>query len=249
MGVASSSNTIKSMINTSMNVISTYEQICTVSKSQADIVFNISGNCQLTNDNIKIQDTQTIVQSCIQNNTTQNSLSSSVKQSMTQQAKAITQQFDFGTVGNAQNFIDQSAKLADTISQVYNQNCSVTGIQSNDSFTCSNNAKITNSVIQIGSYQSLTQNCLANNTSINDLTANLVTLLSQTATAQNQNTFAAFIYAFVAILAIVAWAGISIASTPLVQWAIVGLILVSIISTIIYTVTARDKGHYPYSKN
>jgi hypothetical protein len=168
---------------------------------------------------------------------------------MTQQAKAITQQFDFGTVGNAQNFIDQSAKLADTISQVYNQNCSVTGIQSNDSFTCSNNAKITNSVIQIGSYQSLTQNCLANNTSINDLTANLVTLLSQTATAQNQNTFAAFIYAFVAILAIVAWAGISIASTPLVQWAIVGLILVSIISTIIYTVTARDKGHYPYSKN
>lgn len=244
MGAASSTNTISSLVNNSIKVINDYEQSCVASPAdqQINIDFN---NCKQANGSvINLNNQQFISQNCILNSSTQSAISSSVSQSMRQQAQAIVQQFSFGTLADANNFINASITLADEISNTYNSNCAVKNTSSGINLIC-NNSTI-NGMVEATNFQSVTQTCVLNAVTTSSAYQNAITQLSQSAVAQQQATFAYILFGFAAILAVGAWFLVSVADSTIGQWLIVGFVLFSVIGTIIYSATAKNSGNYPY---
>lgn len=248
MGISSSTNTVNSMLDNVNNVFTTYENICKSSENEVNTVFNVGNGCDLENDKITLNNYQAVSQSCIQNNTLQASIVSDVEQVMRQAATAVTQQISFPSVSSASAFINQSVTVGNQIATYYVNECIGQGLQSNQTFNCQGGT-IKNSVIEINSFQSLTQQCLSNNQATIALANKLVSQLDQSTSATQQNTFAYFMLVVVLFIGIIAWAGISVADNPLVQWLIVGLVLMSVVGSVIYTVTARSNGSYPYTKS
>lgn len=246
MGISSSSNTVNSMLKNVNDVFNTYENICAASGNEVDTTFKLQG-CALTGDIFRLNNYQAVSQSCIQNGTTTTSIRADVEQSMRQSATAITQSFGFPSVSRANDFIQQSVTLGGQIADQYINVCSATGLNSNLSFTC-NGTTISNTVIEINSYQSLTQSCISNYINEQDIATKLISSIDQTSSAKQENTFGYFMLVVVLFIGIIAWAGISIADNPLVQWLIVGLVLFSIVGSVIYAATSRSNGNYPYTK-
>ncbi len=247
MGASVSTNSIKSMLDAAIDVTNTYAQVCSVKNVSNNAEF-IADNCTLDNSVVKIGSAQAVSQSCITNANIKVAIATSISQTMRQAAQAIVQQFAFGTVADANNFIETSVRLGDTVSTAFNSTCSTVGANQSASFVCTGNSKITNSVIQIDSFQNITQSCIINAVQNTDIYNKLVSDLSQSAVAQQQATFGYILLGFVLILAIGAWFVISIAEDPLVQWAIVGLILFAVITSVVYALTAKSRGSYPYRK-
>lgn len=246
MGISSSSNTIDSMVNNTTTVINTYQNLCSNSTSTTNEQF-IANDCHFNNTPINIMTTQIINQNCIQNATTTNNIQSSIEQSMQQSAKAITQQFSFPSAAIANNFIKESVKLGTDIANHYSSVCLNEGFNAKVGFSC-NNSTFTNSAVTIDSFQSITQDCISNFLTNNSTISDLKNMLAQTSSATQENTFAFFIIVFAVLIGIFAYAGISIADNPLVEWGIVILVVISLISTALYTASAKQNGNYPYKK-
>jgi len=247
MGASISKNTINSMIDSANNVISNYENTCTSSGTSTDAQVTTNG-CNFDNTKIIVGANTYISQTCIQNIRNNNSLQSSVTQQMQQSAQAITQQFGFPSVAAAENFINDSITLGNEIVTNYYNKCVVETAQSNAGFTCKNST-FNNSVVQVESFQSITQQCLQNTTVYNTIISKMQQDLSQTSLAKQQDTFFSFVLIILFIIGIIAYAGISLAENPLVQWGIVFAVAFFIISSIIYSVIAQQKGNYPYTKS
>ena len=250
MGASISTNSVNSMLSNVNTIITSYENICSAPSSDANNIFNAT-NCNLSGNTIVLQSDQVISQTCLQTATTTGSIKSSIKQQITQMAKALTQQFAFGEVGAAQNFINTSATIGDNIADHYTSVCiggtGSTGLNSLNKLRCTNST-IDNTIITLESYQNSTQQCLSNYITSNNIQSQLVSLLQQTSTATQASTFSYIIFAFVAIIGIFAWSGISLAENPAIQWIIVFLVPFAVISSIVYTITARAHGNYPYTK-
>lgn len=244
MGASISKTVISSMLNNSIDVINSYQQTCLVSPTQqSKISFE---NCKTgENSNIDLSNQQIIKQDCITNATTQVAIASSVNQAMRQQAQSVVQQYSFGTVSAAEDFINASITLADTITNTYLSQC-ITQASQDITFDCKNSEL--NGTISIKNSQAITQSCLLNAITNSTAYQTAVTKFEQSAVAKQQSTFLYILLAFGLILAIGAYFLVSIANTPAVQWGIVAIILFSVISTVIYAVTARSAGNYPYRK-
>lgn len=248
MGISISKNTVDSMINDANSIVSNYDNICsatgTSTKSQVDL-----NGCTFGDNNKIIVDSGTYVsQQCIQKNLDNNSIKSSVEQSMKQTAKSITQSFGFPSFGLADNFIKDSVSLGSSIVDHYQNVCLAAATSTGSSVDCKNSKFGNGNVIEVKSFTEITQQCLQNNTSYNKIVSDLITKLDQTAVAQQQNTFEIFIIIFIVIIIALAYAGISLAESPLVEWGIFFLVLASIISSVIYTITSRKYNNYPYTK-
>lgn len=246
MGISSSTNTVNSMIKNVNDVFNTYENICSASGNEVDTTFKLNG-CSLTGDIFRLNNYQAVSQSCIQNATTTTAIRSDVEQAMRQAATAVTQSIGFPSFTQANAFIQQSIDAGNDITNQYINTCVGNALKSNLSFSCQN-SNISNSVVEINSFQSLTQSCVSNYITTSDIVSKLVSSLDQSTSASQENTFGYFMLVFVLFIGIIAWAGISIASEPAVQWLIVGLVLFSIVGSVIYTVFAKQFGLYPYSK-
>lgn len=247
MGASISTNSINNMVNNAINVANTIAVSCTMSGNNLNNVINLQGCTIAGGGSINIDETQIISQVCVSDATVSNSIHTAVQQSIRQTAKAIVQQFAFGTIAAAEDFINSSVNIGETISN------SFVGVCNNKASSGALTLNCTNSVIagaiNFTTYQEANQTCTFNTVFNTKVYNHLIQLLSQTATATQESTFAYILFAFVAILAIGAWFVISIADTPLVQWAIVGLVLFFVIGSIIYTATARSRGLYPYKGN
>ena len=248
MGVSVSKNTVQSMINDTNSIISTYENICSATGTSTVAQVTTNG-CDFGNNNrIIVQGNTYVSQTCLQNNRTNNSLKSSVQQSLKQTATAITQSFGFPSVALSENFINSSVSLGDQIVDYYYNTCIAQTSSTNVGFTCTNSQFGSGNVIEVKGFTAITQNCLQNNTAINNIVSSLVSQLNQTATATQQNTFEIFIILFIVIIIALAYSGISLAESPIVEYGILFLVLASIISTAVYTLTARKYNNYPYSR-
>lgn len=246
MGAGISKNVVDSMVENTNTVINNYEQICTVGGSSSEAQFKANG-CNFTGTTINIVDTQTITQQCITNDITKNSITSSINQSMKQSATAVTQSFGFPTLQLAENFINASTRLGNEIANRYNLTCSAEASNSTATFECQN-SNFNNSIVNVESYQQITQKCLQQDQTINDLKSDVVAALNQSTTSQQANTFASVVFIFFIIIFIIAYLGISIADSPAVQIGIVLLVTISVISTAVYSATAQNRGNYPYQK-
>jgi len=246
MGGSISKNVITSMVNNSIDVINSYAQTCTSSPSDQQEIFNFN-NCNFgTGGVIQVGNNQYISQSCITNATTQTAISSSVSQSMKQQAQAIVQQFAFGTFGLAEDFINSSVTLADVISNTYNSDCAIAASQQKFTLNCTNST--INGKIVIQNNQNITQSCMLNAVTKTEAYQNAINKFSQSAVAQQQATFAYILFGFAAILAVAAYFLVSIADSNVFQWLVVGFVLFTVVGTIIYSATAKSSGNYPYRK-
>lgn len=247
MGIASSSNTIKSMLDASIQVTNNFAQTCSLDKTDAVASITIGKDCKITNSDIIVNANQVVTQSCITNANLQLAIASSISQTMRQAAEAVVQQFGFPSVARANNFIDTSVRMGDQISTTFNSVCSTIGSNSSANFSCQGGT-IDTSVISVQTFQNITQDCITNAIVNTEIYNKLIQDLSETASAKQQATFLYILIAFVLILAIAAWFVISIADNPVTQWAVVGLILFSVIGSVIYTISARSSGSYPYRK-
>jgi hypothetical protein len=246
MGVAISKNTVNSMVQNVQSVIRNYENICEASGNEAQTQFNSNG-CTYKNTQINISATQNISQKCISSDTTYINMSNDVKQSMQQTAQAITQSFGFPSFSDAETFINTSVRLGQSIVDQYRNICISRANSAESIFTCTK-SNFDGSTINLQSYQQITQQCeLTSNDTIN-LRSSLEVQLSQSSLAQQQNTFAIFAVIIIVIIIVLAYAGISVATSPLVEWGIVALVAISIISSVIYTISAQKYGNYPYTK-
>lgn len=248
MGVSVSKNTVQSMINDTNSIISTYENLCSSTGTSTTAQVNTNGCTFGDNDKIIVQGSTYVSQTCLQNNKTNNSLKSSVQQSLQQTAKAITQSFGFPSVALSENFINNSVALGDQIVDYYYNTCIAQTTSSNVGFNCTGTTFGSGDVVEVQGFTTITQSCLQNNTAINNITSTLVSQLNQTATATQQNTFEIFIILFIVIIIALAYSGISLAESPIVEYGILFLVLASIISTAVYTITAKKYNNYPYSR-
>lgn len=244
MGVSSSTDAVNSMLSNAITITSQYENICSIPSSSAQDQINLNG-CKISNSKIFIESRAIVSQSCIQNSNTTTAITSSISQNIKQAAQAITQNFGFPSLSLAQTFITESEKLADTISNNYINHCSAS-TNFTDSITCTN-SQINNSVVEIDSFQTLTQTCIQTDQNTLNIVANLISILNQSAVSKQENAFTIFVFAFLGIIAIIAYLVIGFANNAVVQWVIVGFIFISVLSTIIYTLSARSSGHYPYT--
>ncbi|HSW76943.1 MAG TPA: hypothetical protein VLG50_07845 [Candidatus Saccharimonadales bacterium] len=247
MGASISTNSVNSMISNSIDVLNTYAQTCAVSGTGAQNQIILNGCTLKDGSKIDILNQQVVSQSCITNANTQVAISSSVSQTMRQAAQAITQQFSFPSIASANNFIQDSITLGDFISNTYNSNCSTNISQGKNEIVC-NDSTIDNSIIQIEDFQSVTQQCILNAISNSSIYNTVVNDLRQTSVAKQQDTFAAILGVIALFLAIGAWFVISIARTDAAKWLVVFLVLFFVLSSVIYTATAKERGNYPYTK-
>lgn len=246
MGVSVSTNTVNSMINNTQTIINSYINICSTSASASTDQFSAKG-CSFDGTHIKIVSFQNVNQQCITSNNTQNSLQSDIRQSMQQAATAISQSFGFPSVEEANNFINQSITVGDNIFNNFINKCNVDAANASSSFTCTD-SKFTNSTIDIESYQNIQQTCFQQNVTNNQEIEKLVSMLSQTAVAQQANTFAFVGTVIIVFILIISYAGISLADNPIIQWGIVLLVLFSVVGSAIYAATAQSNGNYPYKR-
>lgn len=246
MGASIAKSTISSMVNNSIDVINSYSQICTATAGDQNSGINLDGCTIGEGGKVVVKNTQYLQQQCITNATTQVAIASSVNQAMRQQANSVIQQFAFGTIADAENFINASITLADQISNVYNSECALASSKQTSTINCKNST--INGVIEVENYENITQTCILNAITKSEAYQNAITKFEQSAVAKQQATFVYILLAFGLILAVGAYFLIGIANTPEVQWLIVGIVLFSVISTVIYAITARSSGNYPYRK-
>ncbi len=246
MGVSTSSNTIDSMIKDSINVINNYSQVCAITATGAANLISVTG-CILENVNILEKNQLIINSSCITNASNQVAISSVVSQSMNQSAQAATSLFDFGNVTAAKNFIDATVELADTISNTFNSTCASKLSAGTNTFVCQGST-IKNSVFTFDNYESITQECILNVVNVSEAYTKAVSSLQDSAVAKNESVFSILALVFVSILAIGAWFIINVATDPFYQWLVVGIVLFFTLSAVIYTITAKNSGNYPFKK-
>ena len=246
MGASISTNSVDSMIENSIKVINAYEQSCIAPETDQKIIFDTNG-CDFTSTPIDFNNGSVINQSCILTATTQSAISSSITQSMSQAATAITSQFNFGTVASANNFIKSAIKLGEEISNTYLSKCVVGTTSQTTTFTCKD-SKFNGGLINFKNFSSTTQNCVLTALTDSKAKQDLIANFTQSAYAKQQSIFLYILLGLGLFLGIGAWFLVSVADNPLVQWSIVGLIFFSVVGSIIYAATAKNSGNYPYTK-
>jgi len=247
MGASISKNEVSSMIQNTQSIISNYENICTVSGGSSQAQFDANGCTFGKGTEINISATQNVNQTCISSGTTRNSMTNDVKQSMQQSAQATTQAFAFPSLSLSESYISDSITLGQSIVDNYYNSCLALGENSKASFKCTNSS-FDGAVINLTSYQNITQQCLQKYVTDNGSVLKLQSTLSQSDVAKNESIFATFGIIFIILILIFAYAGVSLADNPLVEWGIVILIAISLISSVIYSATAKQNGNYPYNR-
>jgi uncharacterized membrane protein (DUF485 family) len=166
---------------------------------------------------------------------------------MRQTAEATTQAFAFPSLALSESYVNDSISLGQGIVNHYYNTCIVQAESAKAEFKCTD-SKFNGAVINISSYQDITQKCIQDYVNNNDLVSSLQTTISQSDVAKNQSIFTIFLIIFVVLIVVLAYAGVSLAENPLVEWGIVILVVISLVSTIVYTITAKNNGNYPYNK-
>ena len=245
MGASVSSNTVNSMIQSSISIINTYNQLCTVDAQNANNTINLQGCIVGTGGAIIINSNQAVNVGCLTNAVNYNTVSSVISQNMRQAAEAITQQFGFPNLAVAENFIEASVVLGETIANQYYNTCVAKNVNANNTINCNG---VVNGLVEINSVQATTLNCTLTAKSVTDATASVISLLDQSSVAKEQATFLYVLYGILVFVAIIAYFLISIADNPLVQWIIVFIVFFFVISSIAYTAFSKSNGLFPYSK-
>lgn len=247
MGVSISKNTVNSMIQSSIDITNNFATICSSTNQEANAIINVN-DCTLSDDKILLNSNVVVSLSCLQDTSIQQSVSNSINQNIRQQAQAISASFGFPTVEDAENFLNASLALGEVISNTFNSTCAVEGTSSKTSFSCSGGSTISGTIIEVDSFAQVSQGCIFKQIVQTNAAANVVSALSNSSLSKEYDTFSSLLYGFIILIAIFAWMAVRFSETPVVQIAVVVIILFVIISSLVYAYTARTRGNYPFKK-
>lgn len=246
MGITVSTNSVDNLVKSAIDVINNTAQVCVTSASGAQNKIIISG-CTGNNDQIFINSQQIVSSNCITNASVKSTIASNVSQTLQQAAQAASQTLAFPSITSANNFITSTIQLGDTITNTFYNTC-ISEISGDSNQIVCQDSTLNNTVIGINSYQNATQQCILNSTAVSQASANVLNHLQESAVATQQNTFAVFILVFIAIIAILAWMFINLATDPFYQWLVVVIVLFFTISAAVYAGVSKSHGLYPYKR-
>lgn len=247
MGASISTNTVNSMVQSGVNVYNQYLQSCSISGNDVNNIIVLGTGCTVSGSTLIINSDFYVSNNCMTQSTTKNSIQQGISQAINQSAQAVVQQFSFGTVADAQNFLNLSTQLSDSIYQAYTQQCDITKTNSTNTIDCAGGT-INNSIIEINSVANISQQCILTVNNVNNVKTQLVQALQQSSVAKQADTFAAIMGLFLLGLLIVAGFTIYAADSPAVYIPVIILVLFFVASSVYYSVTASQKGNYPYKK-
>lgn len=248
MGASISTTSVNSLIDSANSIIENYQDSCTMTDVNVENDIILGSGCKVDETGkIIIKNNQAVNLTCLKTNSTQTAISSSISQAMRQTSSALVQQFSFGTVAEANAFIDSTIRLGAEISRIYKDECIAKDINTKNKIVCQDGTEISG-LVEIDNIQTAYTSCVTTNIAKTNVYQEVINNLQQSAVAKQEATFTYIMFGFIFLLAIGAWVFISLAKTPAAQWLIVGFVLFTVVGSIIYTATAKSNGSYPYTK-
>ena len=247
MGAAISKNVAKQIIDTSTSIANSYVQNCSGTGSQV-FGLDVSSGCTANIGSINISNQQVINVKCVQNTTTQNSMKADIQAQITQQALAAAQSIGGPSLSYAENISNFSAKAASDITNVYTQTCMAQASQTQGIVCGGTGSSLTVGAINISGQQTQYTDCTANNSTINDLTTELASIINSQTSAKEADTLGTFVVVGLIILGILGLGFIYAANGP-IGWAIIAVIAVIIVVLIVYATLAFTKKLYPFNQS
>lgn len=195
MGVNYSSNTATEAVSILNTVVNSSTTNCKVSTSEVqEFGFNYL-NGTTVDVNINADQITFINTECFSTTSFNTSLTNSISQAATQLATAISQQFSLPAFSEADNVVQITAQLANTIQNTFVNNCSQT-LSEVQQYTV-NGANNSHIIGTLNFQQGLddVNQCIFKNSAVNSLQNKLAQAVSQSATAKTANTIAGIIAA------------------------------------------------------
>jgi len=247
MGAAVSSNVTKQIIETSYGIANNYVNDCKTTTS-ATYNFLASNGCTQNLQNINLQNGSTINVSCLQNNSTQNSMKNMIRDQIVAQATAAAQSIGGPSLSFSSNVQDIAQKISEQISTDYTQKCTA-GNNTTVNIVCSDPS--TNQTINgltINNTENTFNNCTSNNTTVNQQSGRLSDLIRTQTNASEVNTLGSFVAIFLIIIAIIGFFFVKTLNGP-IGWIVVIIVAAIVIGLIIYAIFAFERGLYPFTRN
>lgn len=198
MGNATATNTVQSVIDTSISVSNQYTLDCST-KDISTQTFDFNGCKNVDISHITSGSYFYVNRQCLQDTNTQNQINADISQAISQAAQAITQNLGLPSSSDAQNVVNQAMNLGVAVTNVYAQDCSLVSDQQ-QTFKCTNSQNIV--ITDVGESSTLTsiQKCTSNNSTLDSVKATLHSTISQTAVAKQENVLSGLITIILIVL-------------------------------------------------
>lgn len=241
MGASISTNAAKKIVSEATRIADTYAQSCQGSvTTQTGIT---ATGCVINAEEIDVTGQLELSVTCIQSNTTKESMQAAIKSSIQQQASAVTQSLGLPRLGVSSNLSQEADSIATEITNIYTQQC-VASASSSVGITCTN-SEITAKYIKISSGTTVYDQCTQQNITQSDVQSRIENLIGQTSAATEENSLNATVVVILLVLGVIAIFFVNSVS-GVATWVIVFLIFLLVIGIIVYAFFAQENGWYPF---
>lgn len=245
MGAAISNNVAKQITTSSTSIATSYTSKCTTTGHQLFDLKILSG-CQANGNTVNITNEQVLGVACIQNATTQASMTSDIQAQIAQQALAAAQSIGGPSLSIASSISEEATRSAQEIVTLYTQTC-VANENQETKVTCSDGSQFNGNVINISNDQSTYNSCVSNASTIADIQNRIAGLINQQTSAQEANTLVSIVVIGLIVLAFFGIFFVYSINGP-IGWLIVGILFLLIIALIVYAIFAFMDKLYPFNQ-
>lgn len=249
MGRQLVSNTVKSTIDTTTDIIVGQAQTCTnIVQQSTNFTCTAGGNIDI-NGTINLINQGRLNISCIQTAVTSVGFNESIQSSIDQQVKAIAQAFNISGDQNIQQLTDAVNKISLAIQSDISQTCAQFATQAS-TFSCGAGGDVTvgnQAVINIGNYTDATASCTANQGTAISASIDLQQIITQKADAEIQSLITQLAWLLLAgalLVALILFGPELAAGGGIAKWI---LIFVGIL--IAYLALAYFLGWWPFNSS
>jgi hypothetical protein len=241
MGVSISSNVAKKITSVATSIADSYALGCTASiTSQTGIT---ATGCVINAEEIDVTGQSELSLTCMQSNTTKQSMQAAIKSSIQQQATAVTQSLGLPSLGVASSISQQADAIATEITNIYTQTCTGSATTS-VGITC-NNSEITAKYIKISGGTTVYSQCTQQNVTQTDIQSKIESIIAQSSAAKEENSLNAVVIIILLVLGVIAIFFVNSAS-GIASWVIIFIIFLLILGLIFYAFFAQENGWYPF---
>ena len=254
-GQTSSKNTVKTMTDINMSIMTEFALDCSTSLSQENVI-NATDDCSISLEDTDLTNTAYVDKSCLLSASNISQMEVTSAEQMTQMAEAIAQQFALSSA-KAENLYDSTFILSQDIVNTFTLDCSETLYQQN-SVTCSGQGNVTLKGVTLENFVDIEANCVLDVLNSSEAAADIVRNLDQGAKAKQESKFAGLLIPLLAVIALIVIVLIivksrnSTSSGPGSSKAIIGVAIgvfvLIVFIVLLYTKKSASKSKYPNPK-
>lgn len=185
MGSSVSTNVASDMITATTNILSKYNQDCSVTTTQQQqIILDNCPNASISDINAGATAYTNV--SCLQNASTTAAISNDITQSLKQASEAVTQNFGIPSRNTASNLAQTAVTLGNTIQTSYTSTCSTLN-QNKQSIICNNSNNVVIANVSADLAANTTANCILTVRDVQTASSNISQAVEQSAIAKQEN--------------------------------------------------------------